>query len=313
MVRTKMMLFMLLASTTLAAALSNYQSIPKASFLRGTCRVSALACQSAGDKFLEWMLGSMPAAAKAREHTLVTSKATSVEGALAQLWSEIAREVVPERRMGPSLTIVLFPQVNNLQALNIMNAFNKHILACRDCCNSFGRELRPLSLHPSYDGERYRSPFPAFTLSSRIGPSTLRPGPLVRPVESDGDGLASQRDSVTTYTDTETDDPVLEDATTPADIDVREALNALIAGPSAVKIPMVSEQEVMAKTMEWFAVYFARVHRVIGPRQRRLVVPPADGAEEVPLKFGCEWVAEVGSRCSNCCYTGGDSCTSGSG
>ena len=61
----------------------------------------------------------------------------------------------------------------------------------------------------------------------------------------------------------------------------RQALESLMASPSASKAPDISEEDVLADTMAWFEVYFSRVFRVIGARQRRRVVPAKEGAEQV--------------------------------
>ena len=63
--------------------------------LAGPVRLRAGVVQAVGDddaglSFQEWMARSTPAGAVAREHTLVNSNASTLEGALGQLWSEIA-------------------------------------------------------------------------------------------------------------------------------------------------------------------------------------------------------------------------------
>ena len=259
--------------------------------LAGPVRLRAGVVQAVGDddaglSFQEWMARSTPAGAVAREHTLVNSNASTLEGALGQLWSEIACRAQGAR--GPSLTVVLFARVPQLMTVEGMSAFNSHIMACRDCCTSFGRQLRPLSLHPRYEDERLRSPHPAFTLSSRVGPVELRPAPLSRADTIETEGGEGEEGSLTAAVGDAllvSDGPSTDDKGAPVEsaevVVARQALESLMASPSASKAPDISEEDVLADTMAWFEVYFSRVFRVIGARQRRRVVPAKEGAEQV--------------------------------
>ncbi|KAL1496172.1 hypothetical protein AB1Y20_014789 [Prymnesium parvum] len=62
--------------------------------------------------------------------------------------------------------------------------------------------------------------------------------------------------------------------------EARQALEALVAAPSAARAAGVSEAAVLSQTAQWFALQFARVHRVLGARQRRTVLPAAAPAEQ---------------------------------
>ena len=192
---------------------------------------------------------------------------------------------------------MLFPRVPQLRTVEGMSAYNSHMMACRDCCTSFGRQLRPLSLHPNFEDERLRSPHPTFTLSSRVGPVELRPAPLSRPDAFEGEDGGKGEDGSLEAT---VADALLGTAAVTDGVDgddgelvesaevvvARQALESLMASPSASKAPRATSEEVLADTMAWFEVYFARVFRVIGSRQRRIVVPASEGAEQVHCTHG---------------------------
>jgi hypothetical protein len=62
--------------------------------------------------------------------------------------------------------------------------------------------------------------------------------------------------------------------------------SALAVEP-AVNVPAVPPERALDEALEWFALHFGRVHRVLAARQRRVVVPSAD-AERVYAAFWAE-------------------------
>ena len=78
------------------------------------------------------------------------------------------------------------------------SAVIKHLQQCRDTCDAFGGAIRAVPLHPqteaeptdagasiadrreamlTAEAERRRAPVPAFTFTSRVGPSIVRASP----------------------------------------------------------------------------------------------------------------------------------------
>jgi hypothetical protein len=69
--------------------------------------------------------------------------------------------------------------VPELRAVDTMYALDHHLKACRDCCvGGLGTRLRLQCLHPEIASGPSAPPFPFVTLSTRVGPSRLRPAEL---------------------------------------------------------------------------------------------------------------------------------------
>ena len=250
------------------------------------------------------MESTTPVGATVREYTLISSNASSMESALGQLWTEIAFNLSPEGRTSPSLTVLLFPNVPALSTVEGMRGFNSIILQCRDCCGQFGRQLRSQSLHPEFEDRPFRSPCPAVTLSSRVGPmmrlDSVAPQALLDDDLGGALGGASEAAeplAVDTLTDVTlaSANPFADasadmaadassDAAEPEVATARRALESLMSAPDASKALLVSDEEVLEATMAWFAQYFSRVFRIIGPRQRRVVLPSTGGTEQARRK-----------------------------
>lgn len=148
----------------------------------------AMSEHQAEKQFRSWLQSSAPPGAQAAECEVRVSEATTVEGALRDVWSIVNATAVPTAQTGearPPATVLLLPEVSWLQPWERMDALNKYVLACRDCCNEFGTAVRVQALHPDtqpeppdgseIEAERLRAPCAAFSISRRVGPCTLRP------------------------------------------------------------------------------------------------------------------------------------------
>ena len=230
---------------------------------------------------------SVPPGASPRPCALLESRATTLEGALADFWTAVcaATEPVPG---SPSLRVLFLPEV--LQDFETMEALTRHLKVCRDCSSVFGRGIKMQSLHPdeqqfadpedtSRRGTR-PAPCAAFTLSARAGSSA----PLRPPLE--GDEEPTDGEAAAAKVERER----LEAA--------RASLEKLIAPPAPPPPPPrppETAEQAMAATIEWFGSYYERVARVVGDRQRRVLVPSGDG-ERVYRAFWREAALLLGGQ-----------------
>ena len=222
---------------------------------------------------------------------IVTSSATTAEGALRDVWRAV---IAASDASSPPVSVLLLPGVQWLKRWERMEALFSHLRSCRGCSRFLGSTVRLQALHPSYSSspdesdievERKRAPVPAFTLSRRVGPSTLRPTGVDDDDEDDKDYVEEDES-------TRKAREVLE----------RQFLAASTAGaappppppplpPNVVirdSVATASEPiGILKETMEWFASYFERVNRLFGHKQRRIVVQ-ADCAEQVFATFWAE-------------------------
>lgn len=224
---------------------------------------------------------------------IITSTAQTPFGALRDVW----RTVLYHAASGDPVTVLLFPDVGWLSKYERMLALDKHFKACRNGCSLLGQRVRLQSLHPDtqpesqeesqIEAERRRAPLPAFTLSSRIGPSVLRP-----PGAASGEATdASEEVAV--------EDPSVREARESLERQFRKSIESGAASAEPVGAPSkaattgaggavtaTSEpRAVLDETMVWFAVYFERVHRLFGGRQRRVVV----SAPSAEVLFAAIW------------------------
>ena len=280
---------------------------------------------SAEEELLAWLERTAPPGASVtKQCMIVASSATSVEGALRDFWQTLIKQGSdPE---APPVTVLMFPDVEWLQPWQRFSALHKHLLSCRDCCTRFGTEVRITPLHPATEpevgeigasiadlrgtdldaeAERRRAPFPAFTFTTRVSPSTLRPpGPSLEPEPPMAQDMTESVASETTAGDYEKDEPLMEkeealmdeaalaEARSAFERQFRAVDSMLAEKPSPTTLadrstaeaaietsPSVYAAGVLKTTMAWFEVYFARVYRVFGSRQRRVVMASAEAEQ----------------------------------
>ena len=243
-------------------------------------------------QFRSWLDETAPPSASPARCRIVTSSATSVPGALRDTWALVVRAMYPEAN-DPSLSVLLLPELEWASDWDRFLALDKHLRTCRDCCTAFGGSLRLQSLHPNAEteteAERRRTPLPALALSSRVGPAQLRPL-LSETGASDAAGATSEEASLA-RADEEDEESLFASAAARADLGAgadldrtRETLDRLfrsvacrgVGSADDARSEPPSTEEVLSRAMAWFSVHFGRVHRVLAPRQRRLVDPSAE-------------------------------------
>lgn len=209
--------------------------------------------------------------------------------------------------------------VPELRDVETMHALDHHLKACRDCCvNGLGTRLRLQCLHPEIASGPSAPPFPFVTLTTRVGPSQLRPpqldwedqsaagsnerppaGMSSRPL---GDGSIfgagpmgeESADLVAVRAALErllAAGPSAGDGSLPIDgapppLEAATSPTAgsqlesrpLPAGPTEPPAPPPSPEELLDAAVSWFGVHFSRVARVVAGRQRRRIV--ASGQSE---------------------------------
>ena len=276
------------------------------------------------EQFNSWLSSTAPAgAAPAAPVSIEVSSATTVEGALRDVWCSAVAASQPG---APEVSVLLLPHVPWLEPWERFTALHKHLLSCRDCCPYFGQTIRIGPLHPLTEAEptevgasiadlrnelseteaqRKRAPMPAFTFTSRVGPRLLQPV-LEEDASPDLSAVGSSGDPPQEAS-TELDDEVLQAARRSLERQFSSAEessggNGATAalpgsGGSSVEPPLKSNAAILEETMEWWTVYFARVHRIFGQRQRR-TVQQAAGAEEAYATFWAEAATLAGDASS---------------
>lgn len=259
-------------------------------------------------QFKEWLRDSAPPSASPANCNIVTSDATSVAGVLRDVWQLVERGLRPQSASDSSPTVLLLPHSKWASKWARFAGLDKHLRTCRDCCQYFGQVLRVQALHPDLvaetpEGEqeasRRRAPLPALTLSRRLGPTRMRPEVDLEPFEeaTEAGPFGSDIDSPPLL-DADAPMLVLDVAANSDELEsARESLErrfrAMALDPSAlavepaVNVPAVPPERALDEALEWFAMHFGRVHRVLAARQRRVVVPSAD-AERVYAAFWAE-------------------------
>jgi hypothetical protein len=329
--------------------------------------------------FRVWLERTAPVGAQPSESHVVTSEARTLEGALRDFWLQV---VLASKPGAPPVTVLLLPECEWLRPWERFSAMEKHLQQCREVCGTFGGAIRAVPLHPNTEAEptdagasiadlrepmstaeaeRRRAPFPAFTLTSRVGPSIVRAPPL-EGASADGDAAAAGGATLDVSVrgelvdaaierfsakkgeaeevpgeaeDDEGDDegdgeePMLDDETLnaakaalerqfrseapAADVPPAEAMAAEAAAEEAAKAAAskkaatvessaqssaggpnagatsaeATSKHVLEETMAWWEVYFSRVHKIFGHRQRRRV-EASSGAEQVYATFWAE-------------------------
>lgn len=265
-------------------------------------------------QFKEWLRDSAPPSASPANCNIVTSEATSVAGVLRDVWQLVELGLHQQSASDSSPTVLLLP-LEWASKWDRFAGLDKHLRTCRDCCQYFGQVLRVQALHPDLEAEtpegeqeasRRRAPLPALTLSRRLGPTRMRPevdlehpAPCLEPFEeaTEAGPFGSDIDSPPLL-DADAPMLVLDVAANTDELEsARESLErrfrAMALDPSAlaveraVNVPAVPPEQALDEALEWFAVHFGRVHRVLAARQRRVVVPSAD-AERVYAAFWAE-------------------------
>ena len=238
---------------------------------------AAATAELAETSFREWMGRTTPPGGAERNYTLVSSEARTMEAALADIWTEICYALDANNSSAPSLSIILLPGVAELRQLERMDALINHLKSCRTCCTRFGTELRLGSIHPAQESSSStprpeRCPCPTLTLSSRIVPTRLRPegteaefvmdegAPAFPDGGESGEGLSQIR--------LDLENILLQPSATGAQ------------GDDEPPAPLPPATEVLSRALNWVEVFFARVHKAMGSRQRR-VVDVGTSAEEV--------------------------------
>lgn len=143
--------------------------------------------------FRVWMERTAPAGASVSNCNIVTSDASSLEGALRDIWMQICQSSDSEAE---PVTVLLLPNCEWVRSWERFSALHKHLQQCRDVCSSFGTAVAMVPLHPftqaepteagasiadlndemaAAEAERRRAPVPAFTFTRRVGPSLMRP------------------------------------------------------------------------------------------------------------------------------------------
>ena len=259
-------------------------------------------------QFKEWLRDSAPPSASPANCNIVTSDATSVAGVLRDVWQLVERGLRPQSASDSSPTVLLLPRAEWASKWARFAGLDKHLRTCRDCCQYFGQVLRVQALHPDLEAEtpegeqeasRRRAPLPALTLSRRLGPMRMRPEVDLEPFEeaTEAGPFGSDIDSPPLL-DADAPMLVLDVAANSDELEsARESLErrfrAMALDPSAlavepaVNVPVVPPERALDEALEWFAMHFGRVHRVLAARQRRVVVPSAD-AERVYAAFWAE-------------------------
>ena len=162
---------------------SSHPSPPCVSLALPQHALTAVRCCAAPsepeDEFRTWLKSSGQPVAT--DLPIVTSSATTAEGALRDVWRAV---IAASDASSPPVSVLLLPGVPWLKRWERMEALFSHLRSCRGCSRFLGSTVRLQALHPSYSSspdeseievERKRAPVPAFTLSRRVGPSTLRP------------------------------------------------------------------------------------------------------------------------------------------
>lgn len=184
------------------------------------------------------------------------------------------RDECSVRDVGP-VSVVVFPDCEWLEDWNRFQALTKHLLQCSECCSVFGASVQLLGLHPltvaepdelEAFAEARRAPVPAFSIST------------CEPL------LADLSDSV---------DKGAADAVSRTMLDALErqyqAAVTEATDTAATTVASSSRGEILSESLAWFRVYFERVHRVIGARQRRIVeIATPIRAERVFATFWAE-------------------------
>jgi len=232
---------------------------------------------ASADRFSSWMHASAPAGAAPRNYTLIDSTAESVPGALADIWSEVCAAL--ESNDGPSLRVVLLPHVSAFDDFSSIQALKQHLLSCRDCCDDFGRRVHIQCLHPESSSLSSAPPCPFVTLSSRVGPSELRP-----PQAEVDTSQTEASEELASLSDAPERD--LEAARL---FDMRRSLERIVAADadSAATSAIDGEAETekaLEATVSWFAEHFGRVARALRGRQRRIALARFRG-EDVYAAF----------------------------
>jgi hypothetical protein len=209
--------------------------------------------------------------------------------------------------------------VPELGEVETMHALDHHLKACRDCCVAgLGTRLRLQCLHPEIASGPSAPPFPFVTLSTRVGPSRLRPpelegeeqwaagnsgwlpaGESYRPL---GDGFSGadpmgeeSADLVSLRAALErllAAGPTIGDGSLPSEgdgaaapqqnapaADSQQGSRPLLAEPKEPPPPPPSPEEQLDAAVSWFEVHFSRVARVVAGRQRRHIVPSGRSEE----------------------------------
>lgn len=303
---------------------------------------SSSSSSSPEEQFRQWMEEQRPG--QTTSVHFVVSAARTPFGALRDIWKTVLRSA---QTGAPPVTVLLLPDVAWLQEWERMAALDKHLRACRDCTAYLGSRIRMQALHPQtrketqedseVEMEQRRAPLPSFTLTSRVGPSVLRPPGAEQEAgeeDEEGGGTAfsifggdatgapslADDDATAAPLDEELERQrqqlerqfrvAVEDTSgsraagaAPEALDTRSSSNdaaagggeggrvgrgGVVVGPTtAPRADPKDPKEVLDATMEWFSVYFDRVYRLFGSRQRRLVVE-ANSAEAVFLAFWSE-------------------------
>ena len=258
-------------------------------------------------QFKEWLRDSAPPSASPANCNIVTSDATSVAGVLRDVWQLVELGLHPQSASDSSPAVLLLP-LEWASKWDRFAGLDKHLRTCRDCCQYFGQVLRVQALHPDFEAEtpegeqeasRRRAPLPALTLSRRLGPTRMRPEVDLQPFEeaTEAGPFGSDIDSPPPLDE---DAPILvldvaanSDELQSARESLERRFRAMALDPSAlaveppVNVPAVPPERALDEALEWFAMHFGRVHRVLAARQRRVVVPSAD-AERVYAAFWAE-------------------------
>ena len=155
--------------------------VASVSALRLTRFTAARCCAAPSepeDEFRTWLKSSGQPVAT--DLPIVTSSATTAEGALRDVWRAV---IAASDASSPPVSVLLLPGVQWLKRWERMEALFSHLRSCRGCSRFLGSTVRLQALHPSYSSspdesdievERKRAPVPAFTCDPRALMTTTR-------------------------------------------------------------------------------------------------------------------------------------------
>ena len=243
-------------------------------------------CMSADDEaaFRDWMQSAAPPGASVTNRCeIVTSGAETVQGALRDVWLAINAAAQPG---APPVSVLLLPG-KRLQKWENFSGLHKHLLSCRDCCDVFGKQIRLTPLHPlteaeatevgqeklsEYEVELRRSPMAAFSITSRVGPTALKPE--LEEADRSAGGAGGTVEVLGSLVEADDETPSLDEealrkakaamerqfqAVDSSAVDVdppkRAAVSAATVGVAAAS----DSSEVLAETMRWYVTIITRV------------------------------------------------------